>query len=64
MNAPTSIVPPYKHTPLFPLGKDSTPYRKIADAGPDTVKVETVRGMGYREVTTVIAPMTEMERTV
>ena len=25
MNAPAQIVPPYKHTPLFPLGKDKTP---------------------------------------
>ena len=32
MNAPLSThpTPPYKHTPLFPLGKDTTPYRKIA----------------------------------
>ena len=31
MNAPLSAhpTPPYKHTPLFPLGKDTTPYRKI-----------------------------------
>jgi hypothetical protein len=34
MNAPTAIpnptpVPPYKHTPLFPLGPDTTPYKKI-----------------------------------
>ena len=29
MNAPLSAhpTPPYKHTPLFPLGKDTTPYR-------------------------------------
>src|SRR5579872_4035415 len=35
MNAPltTHPTPPYKHTPLFPLGKDETPYRKIAAAG-------------------------------
>ena len=45
MNAPVSIpTPPYHHTPLFPLGKDSTPYRKIADARPDTVKIEKVMG--------------------
>ena len=31
MNAPvTRSVPPYNHTPLFPLGKDTTPYRKLA----------------------------------
>ncbi len=31
MNAPLTShpVPPYRHTPLFPLGKDDTPYRKI-----------------------------------
>jgi fumarate hydratase class I len=46
MNAPTAIptpkpVPPYKHTPLFPLGADTTPYRKIATDG---VRVEQVLG--------------------
>ena len=46
MNAPIAIpslkaVPPYKHTPLFPLGADTTPYRKI---GSDGVRVETVLG--------------------
>lgn len=47
MNAPTPIpsaatpVPPYKHTPLFPLGADTTPYRKIATEG---VRVEKVLG--------------------
>ena len=32
MNAPLSEhpTPPYKHTPLFPLGNDETPYRKIS----------------------------------
>ena len=44
MNAPTAIptpkpVPPYKHTPLFLLGTDTTPYRKIATDG---VRVEQV----------------------
>jgi hypothetical protein len=29
MNAPTAITPPYKHTPLFPLGADKTAYRKL-----------------------------------
>ncbi|HTS40966.1 MAG TPA: fumarate hydratase [Xanthobacteraceae bacterium] len=43
MNAPAHINPPvYKHTPLFPLGKDNTPYQKIA--GPEAVKVEKVMG--------------------
>src|SRR6201987_2155540 len=43
MNAPVSTHPPtpYKHPPLFPLGKDDTPYRKIAADG---VRVEAVLG--------------------
>ena len=43
MNAPLTAhpTPPYKHTPLFPLGKDLTPYRKIAAEG---VRVERVLG--------------------
>jgi fumarate hydratase, class I len=41
MNAPAQIVPPYRHTPLFPLGEDSTAYRKLTSDG---VRVETVGG--------------------
>ena len=46
MNAPTAFpdpkpVPPYKHTPLFPLGADSTPYKKITADG---VRIEQVLG--------------------
>jgi fumarate hydratase class I len=42
MNAPTpNPIPPYKHTPLFPLGKDTPTYRKITSEG---VRVETVMG--------------------
>ena len=46
MNAPTAVpdqkpVPPYKHTPLFPLGEDLTPYKKITREG---VRVEKVLG--------------------
>ena len=41
MNAPASIVPPYRHTPLFPLGPDTTPYRKLGSAG---VRVERLMG--------------------
>ncbi len=46
MNAPTAIpnpkpVPPYRHTPLFPLGADTTPYKKITTEG---VRVEKVLG--------------------
>ncbi|MFL5151723.1 MAG: fumarate hydratase [Microvirga sp.] len=41
MNAATQIIPPYKHTPLFPLGKDTTTYRKISSDG---VRVETIMG--------------------
>ncbi len=44
MNAPLTpppiATPPYKHTPLFPLGKDTTTYRKLDLAG--------VRGNGVR----------------
>src|SRR5258707_10363976 len=47
MNAPTQIIPPYRHTPLFPLGRDTTTYRKISSEG---VRVETVMG---REVLVV-----------
>ncbi len=39
MNVP--VIPPYKHTPLFPAGKDTTPYRKITSEG---VRVEKVMG--------------------
>ena len=43
MNAPVPHpVPPYKHTPLFPLGADNTPYRKIA--GAHGVRVEKIMG--------------------
>ena len=33
MNAPLTShpLPPYRHTPLFPLGEDTTTYRKITD---------------------------------
>ncbi|KRQ90987.1 fumarate hydratase [Bradyrhizobium valentinum] len=46
MNAPTAFpdqkpVPPYKHTPLFPLGADTTSYKKITAEG---VRVEKVLG--------------------
>ena len=42
MNAPvTPPLPAYKHTPLFPLGKDKTPYRKL---DVDGVRVEKVLG--------------------
>src|SRR5262245_57601044 len=47
MNAPAQIVPPYKHTPLFPLGKDSAPYRKLTSDG---VRLERIGG---REVVTI-----------
>src|SRR5215204_1031135 len=46
MNAPTAFpdqkpVPSYKHTPLFPLGPDTTPYKKITAEG---VRIEKVLG--------------------
>src|SRR3954465_3733688 len=54
MNAPLSShpLPPYRHTPLFPLGPDTTTYRKldvpgVANSG---VRVETILG---REVLVV-----------
>src|SRR5690349_6929781 len=47
MNAPAQIVPPYRHTPLFPLGKDSAPYRMLSAEG---VRVEKILG---REVVVV-----------
>src|ERR1700760_3085307 len=40
MNAPVAI-PAYKHTPLFPAGKDTTPYRKITSEG---VRIEKIMG--------------------
>jgi fumarate hydratase class I len=43
MNAPLTpplpTVPPYKHTPLFPLGPDKTAYRKVTSEGVRTEKV-------------------------
>ncbi len=49
MNAPLTAhpLPPYRHTPLFPLGKDTTAYRKITSEG---VRVEK---LGDREIITV-----------
>src|SRR4051794_2418009 len=49
MNAPLTAhpLPPYHHTPLFPLGPDTTTYRKITADG---VRVETILG---REVLVV-----------
>jgi len=48
MNAPLSShpLPPYKHTPLFPLGRDTTTYRKldVAGAANSGVRVETILG--------------------
>ncbi len=43
MNAPLTShpLPSYQHTPLFPLGPDTTPYRKITSEG---VRVETILG--------------------
>src|SRR5215467_5857981 len=49
MNAPAQVIPPYRHTPLFPLGKDTTPYRKLTSDG---VRVEKLMG---KEVVVVAA---------
>src|SRR6202048_1471564 len=39
MNAPVGLTPPYKHTPLFPLGEDKTPYRKLTGTGAHVEKI-------------------------
>jgi fumarate hydratase class I len=49
MNAPVTppiATPPYKHTPLFPLGKDATTYRKLSVPGVSNngVRVEKIMG--------------------
>src|SRR5690348_10249219 len=56
MNAPVSThpTPPYKHTPLFPLGKDDTPYRKIAGGADLGVRVERVSFAGVGEDVVVV----------
>src|ERR1700726_4330073 len=41
MNAPVNLTPPYRHSPLFPLGPDTTPYHKISSDG---VRIENVMG--------------------
>src|SRR5438105_10794887 len=41
MNAPAEIAPPYRHTPLFPLGPDRAAYRKLTGEG---VRVEKAFG--------------------
>jgi len=41
MNAPVNLARPYRHSPLFPLGKDTTPYRKLSSGG---VRVRKVLG--------------------
>src|ERR1700756_1689676 len=47
MNAPAAVTPPYKHTPLFPLGGDTTPYRKL------TAEVVRVERAGKHEFVVV-----------
>jgi fumarate hydratase, class I len=41
MNAPISLTPPFRHSPLFPLGEDATFYRKLSADG---VRVERIMG--------------------
>ena len=41
MNAPLAVTPPYQHTPLFPLGAETTSYRKLSSEG---VRIERVTG--------------------
>jgi fumarate hydratase class I len=45
--APAQSLPSYQHTPLFPLGKDNTPYRQITA---QVVKVQKAMG---RDILTV-----------
>ena len=46
MNAPVTppTLPPYRHNPLFPLAKDTTPYRKLTAEG---VRVEKAFGKEF-----------------
>ncbi len=46
MNAPVTppSLPPYRHSPLFPLGKDVTPYRKLTADG---VRLEKAFGKEF-----------------
>ena len=54
MNAPVSPpIPPYKHTPLFPLGKDKTQYRKLEVPG---IRVEAAFGKEF-----VVVPANAMK---
>jgi fumarate hydratase class I len=41
MNAPVNLTPPYRHSSLFPLGHDTTPYRKLSSDG---LRVEKIMG--------------------
>src|SRR6202521_6109714 len=41
MNVAAPVVPPYRHTPLFPLGPDTTSYRRLSADG---VRSERVLG--------------------
>src|SRR5256886_16675400 len=41
INAPTPIPPSSRHSPLFPLGPERTPYRKL---NADGVRVEKING--------------------
>src|SRR5262249_49770067 len=45
MNAPAQVVPPYRHTPLFPLGPATTGYRKLT---PDGVRLDKPAAGGVR----------------
>jgi fumarate hydratase class I len=51
MNAPVpNPLPPYKHTSLFPLGKDATPCRKVDAAGANgapAVRIEKAFGRDF-----------------
>ena len=49
MNAPVTppTLPPYHHNPLFPLAKDTTPYRKLTS---DHVSTFEAKGKTFLEV--------------
>ena len=66
MNAPvTPPTPPYRHTPLFPLGKDKTQYRKLPGLN---VRTEKAFGQefvaGTRELAQMLKLQYDAERNV
>ena len=58
MNAPAAVLPPYRHTPLFPLGKDASPYRKLTEQGVRVEKMMEDAGRAMPPVTGAAAALT------